>query len=710
LRASWAAFCWRSRWASLKTSPLRKILQARAILVDKAHALESRGRPDLAIQIWQQILLSDPRNTEALAGLAKDFKLIGSIDKSSEALDRLRRINPNDPNIPKIEALTSSSSQSGQLRHAGELTRQGKTEDAMRIYRGLYGDHPPDGDIALAYYQTLYGTANGKQQAIAATRGLADRHSTDPRYAVALGVMLTYDTRTRAEGIRILKTHQNDSDAQAALRQALIWNSANPATAPELRQYLKEHPQDTKIAGQLKENEQKLAQMNFGIARTPAERAAFSALNAHKADEAERLFAALIAQDPKNGRVTVGMGFLRMQQNNFAGAISYLTQAEEDGYKSADVEDALAASRFWFAMGEATRAFDNNQLEVAAGRYQAALIMRPKSPEALSGLAGVLTKQQQYASAAGVYEQLVKIQPDSPPAWRGLFLAYARDNRNQRALDLSLRIPAPVKAALDKDPEYLRTLATIYKAEHRDADAQRVLVLALSLPFPNNGATLKTDTKLEYAGILMEAKRFEQASALYAQILNDDPANLPAWMGMISAHHQLGQDTQAVADVQKMPPAAYQAAIADPDFLQLLGAIYQQANQLEVAQGLLERAVKEQTAAGRQPSVALQLQLAGIYLARSNTALAYNLYQEILRLHPDRVDAWKGLMDALLATNRNGEALKQLVLIPEPIRKQLDADIDFLQSEASEHLDLAAVQRKMTFLRRAASGLSLRTL
>ena len=54
--------------------------------------------------------------------------------------------------------------------------------------------------------------------------------------------MLTYDARTRAEGIRILKEHSQDPDAQSALRQALVWDSANPASAAELRQYLKNHP------------------------------------------------------------------------------------------------------------------------------------------------------------------------------------------------------------------------------------------------------------------------------------------------------------------------------------------------------------------------------------------------------------------------------------------------------------------------------------
>jgi hypothetical protein len=32
----------------------------RTILTAKAHALEVRGRPCMAVQLWQQILLSDP--------------------------------------------------------------------------------------------------------------------------------------------------------------------------------------------------------------------------------------------------------------------------------------------------------------------------------------------------------------------------------------------------------------------------------------------------------------------------------------------------------------------------------------------------------------------------------------------------------------------------------------------------------------------------
>jgi tetratricopeptide (TPR) repeat protein len=439
----------------------------RELLVEKAHALEARGRPDMAIQLWQQILLSDPKNTESLAGLARDLKLIGS-DKATEALNRLRAVNPNDPSIPKIQALASTRAESAQLSKAGELARQGKVDDAMRIYKQLYGDRPPDGDIALAYYQTLYGTGgNAKQEAVTAMRALAERNPGDPRFAIELGVMLTYDEKTRAEGIRVLREHPKDSSAQTALRQALIWDSANPASAAELREYIKEHPQDTELSGRLKEDESKLAQMNSGIARTPAERAAFAALNAHHLEDAEKRFTQLLAEDPKNGRAAAGMGFLRMQQNNFGGAISFLSQAESNGYKASSVENALATSRFWYVMGEASQAFDDSQFDVAAAKYHQALGMRPHSPEALNGLAGLLTKQEQFTGAAAVYEQLVKIQPNSADGWRGLFLAYARDNQNQKAIAVQARFPASVKVALTRDPEYLRSLATIYQGRYQ---------------------------------------------------------------------------------------------------------------------------------------------------------------------------------------------------------------------------------------------------
>jgi tetratricopeptide (TPR) repeat protein len=654
------------------------------LMVEKGHALEARGRPDLAIEVWQQVLLSDPKNVDSLVGMARDLKLTGS-DKAIDALDRLRKVSPNNPDILKIEGLASTHAESAWLRQAADFAKQGKNDDAMRIYRQLYRDRPPDGDIALAYYQTLYGTANGKPEATAAMRALAQRNPGDSRFAVELGVMLTYTQTTRGEGIRLLKEYSKEQIAQAALRQALVWDAANLSSVPELRDYLKDHPEDTELAACLKENETKLAQMNTGIGRTPAERAAYAALDAHHLDDAENRFTAILDEDPANGRAAAGMGFLRMQQKNFADAINYFTRAVQNGFKERVVEDAMAAAHFWNVMADATEAMKGNRLDIAGAMFQEALGIRPHSPEALNGLAGTLTKQQQYAQAALIYDQLTRVQPDSTDGWRGLFLAYAHDRKNDQALAVEERIPASVKAALAKDLDYLSKLATIYQAEDRTADAQRVFAEALALPFPNNGTTLKADTKLEYASIFMQVRRYDQAVTLYTQLLSDDPGNLSAWMGLLRAHHEMGQVAQAIADVEKMTPAVHQSALADPAFLILLGSIYQQAGQYEVAQGLLERAAKMQIAAGSQAGLQMQaqLQLAGIYIERNDTVHAFAIYQQVLKSNPDSTDAWKGLIAALEATDRNAEALQQLSLIPTAARRQLDADIDFAQTESA---------------------------
>src|ERR1019366_7752209 len=174
--------------------------------------------------------------------------------------------------------------------------------------------------------------------------------------------------------------------------------------------------------------------------------------NHHRLDEAEKRFTALLAADPQNGRMAAGMGFLRMQQNNFGAAIGFLNQAKQNGYASKAVDDALATSHFWYTMSQASQAFQDNQLDVAEAKYREALGMRANSVEALMGLAGLMVKAQHYAAAAALYGELTKLQAGSTEAWRGLFLANARDGKNEQAIAVSERFPAGVRAALNKDP------------------------------------------------------------------------------------------------------------------------------------------------------------------------------------------------------------------------------------------------------------------
>jgi tetratricopeptide (TPR) repeat protein len=679
-------------------------------LLEKAHAFEARNRMDLAAQTWQQVLLAEPKNTEALAGLARAAKLAGNTPLAETYLDRLRAISPRDPNIARVQTMMSQQGRTEQLTQAAKFSELGQYAQAMEIYRQVFGDVPPPGDWSLAYYETESATDDGRAHAIAGLRALVEKYPADSRYQIALGRILTYNPKTREEGRRLLERHPDDPHAVEALRQSLLWDSQNPASAAEIRAYLMKH-KDVQLATALRNQPKRGA----GYApRTPEEiaaaardraqsaqlAAAYKALNSRHIEEAEKRFKEILANEPHSGRALAGMGYVRMQQSNFGGAISFLEQAQEDGAHDAGVAKALDDARFYYTMSEGAVALNENDLTTAEKQYQAALTMRPASPEALEGLGGTLMKAQQPEFAVQVYERYVKLKPGVPDGWRGLFMAKYGAGNAAGALVTERAIPPAIHAQLMRDPEFLRTLASAYSAVGRDADAQRVLRSALDLPFPAGARGVKVETQLQYAGLLQQANHLDQAAGLYRQALTADPANASAWEGLVRVQHAMKQDAQALQTLQTMPATVFSVAMRDPGFETTVASIYQSQNRLDVAQSILEKAVAQETEAGMKPSLAVETQLAGIYLAQNNTRQAYPLYRQILSENPQLTDAWKGLLATLHTSGRDQEALAEIQQIPPDVRRTLENDVAYLQTVAAVYSALGQPQESMVFLTR----------
>jgi len=682
------------------------------LLLDRARNFEAKGRIDLSAQLWKQVLLSNPRNTEALGGLARAAKLDGDTEQMNEYLARIRTINPSDPNLARVEEMVAAQGHQQQLDDAGNLAKAGKYSQSMDIYRQIYGTSPPPGEMAIAYYETEAATPSGRPHAIAGLRALIEKYPRDSRYQIVLGRILTYDNKTRHEGQEMLAKHPADPEAVDALRQSLLWDSQNPNQAEAIKQFLATH-KDAQLAGALHNLDLKRA-ASQPVAMTPEEKAAaeaerqraveeaaaYKALNAKHLDEAETRFKAILEREPDNNSALAGMGYVRMEQQNFGGAISYMTQAIQDGSKDPGLDKALADSRYYYAISEGEASLNENDLVNAEAQYRSSLEMRPNAPEGLLGLAGTLMKAQQPEAALPIYAQYIKKEPTDIEGWKGIFTAQYQAGHPQAALDTEKKIPAAVHAKMMKDPDFLRTLASCYMAVGRDADAQRVLKSALDMPFPENGKGMKVDTQMQYADLLQLGNHMDQAAGLYRQVLAEDPANVSAWQGLVRIEHEMGQDAAAVQTLESMPPGSYDMAVKDAGFLSTLAAIYDKQNQLEVAQGFLEKAVAIETSAGQAPSVPVELQLADIYMKRGNSQQAYALYRQVLMTHPDRVDGWKGLMNTLHATGHDREAVAQVQQIPLDVRKQLEQDPEYLQTMAGVYDSLGEPTQAAVFLHR----------
>lgn len=690
---------------------------ATQVLLEKAHTLEVRGRMDLAAEAWRQVLLAEPDNTEALSGLARAAKLSGNGQLASTYTEHLRTINPNDPGILQAEKVVADDVRGAQLQQAGKYAQAGQYAQALDIYRKVFGETPPPGDWALAYYETEAATEVGRSHAVTGLHALVERYPADARYQIALGRILTYNPKTRAEGRHYLEKHPSSPPAMEALRQSLVWDAENPSSGPEIRAYLAKH-KDPQLAEALR-NQPKvtpkaaasLDKGDFAAADDNSEgtasrargrevEGAYKALNGKQMEEAEARFKVILATDPENAPALAGIGYIRMQQSNFGAAVSFLEQAKQNGAKDAGLDSALATAHFWFTMGEASTALDENNLTIAEQQYQAALTMRPNSPEALEGIGGTLLKAQQAEAATRVFEQLVKLKPSYAGGWRSLFQSYYGAGNAPQALLTERRIPATVHAQLMRDPEFLRNLASAYSAVGRDTDAQRVLRSALDLPFPADSSGLKIETQLQFAALLQQANHIDQASGLYRQVLAADITNTGAWTGLIRAEHAMKNDDHALQTLQSMPPATYEGAMRDGGFQSTVASVYQGANKLEMAQQVLEHVVAQQTAANQKLSVGLELQLAGVYLARNNMQQAYPIYRQILVENPDRPDAWKGMLSALHGSGHDQEALAQAQQIPAGLRQQLEADPEYLQTIGAIYNGLGQPRQAMMFINR----------
>jgi tetratricopeptide (TPR) repeat protein len=722
-------------------------------LLDKAHALDVRGRIDLAEQTWQQVLLTDPRNTEALAGLARSAKLNNSPVLAKSYLERLRAINPNDPNIALIESMGTKQDQQSQLQQAAKLAEAGKYDAAMIVYRRVFGPAPPPGDWALAYYETEAATEDGRAHAVAGLRALLDKDPGNVQYRIGLGRVLTYDPATREEGREYLASFPNDPKAAEAFRQSLLWDVANAAVAPQIRAYLAAHP-DPQLAAALQSGQQPAAkgptfhtpaptpvapipaqvstpkavtapamaapkappaaapapaparapspaESTDGAARArSAEMAAYEALNANHLDEAEARFKALLAADPRDPTALAGIGYVRMQQGNFAGAIGFLEQAKQYNDKDKGLASALDTARFWFVMGEGQRALNANDLTTAEKLYRAALELRPNSIDALEGLGGTLIKARQPGPAIPLFQRAVAADPASVPGWRGLFIAQTQSGNAPLALVTDKQIPASVHTQLMSDPLFLTSLAAAYSAVGQPGDAQKTLETAIELPNPAGARGAKSDTQLRLAELLASSNHLDQAEPLYAQAAADDHESAAAWQGLVRVQHALGHDPDALKSVESMPPATYAEAMRDPAFVIVVASVYEAGKKFDEAQQLLQKAVSQQTDAGQKPSPALLMQLADLYGQRGAPQLASPFYQQVIRDDPGRTDAWAGLVSALHAAAHDKEAADQIKTVPPQVRAQLETNDAYLETMASVYQALGRSREAAPYLNR----------
>jgi tetratricopeptide (TPR) repeat protein len=344
------------------------------ILLAKASSLELRGRIDLAVQNWRKVLLVDPNQTEALTGLARSARQNGQFEEERSFLDRLRRIDPRDPQIEAVEKVHVFTPEEGiRLDEAGRLAMEHKPDEAMKIYREVLGDQqPPPGRWAEPFYETEAASTGGRERAISQIRQLCAANPNQVEYRVWLATALTYDPKTRMDGLRMFESIKDPGaveQARVQWRQALLWEKENPDALVPIEAYL-QHYSDPDLK-------------------------------------------------------SIAAAFHAKQQEDIACADN------ERGFKALRSKD-MERRRQALLRFSASRPMTRTPLP-AAPRFQQVLNQAPNSTDAMAGLGFVWLNEEKFDEAEKLFEQALKLDPARKDIDEGYHLNYAQFERTAGA-------------------------------------------------------------------------------------------------------------------------------------------------------------------------------------------------------------------------------------------------------------------------------------
>lgn len=421
-------------------------------LTEQARFWESKGRSDLAVAAWKRLLQLDPRNTEALAGLAQ-FELDSNRPEAARAIAEELKKQPqaNRDAIKRIENATVQKSLNTKLLdQARAASRAGKLDEAVVLYRQLLEGRTLTGSIALEYYQTLGGTTSGWEEA---RKGFERLYTEDPgnsAAALAYAQHLTYRAATRREGIRLLadlaRKPQTGSSVLDAWRRALIWLEASRSDTSLFQAYLHIQPNDVAIKARIASLNQVSAPKPLD-ARSVALRDGFAALNIGDVGEAEKRFEGLLGSGPKNPDALGGLGVVRLKQERFPEAEKLLAEAMRlSGNRKWD--EALNSARFWQSLDDGDNAANAGDISNARRFYERAAQLDGKHARPPAALADLLVQEGRLLDAERAYRAVLTSHPKSVDVLRGLAGVLVRQGKVDEALALAEKLSDEEKEEL----------------------------------------------------------------------------------------------------------------------------------------------------------------------------------------------------------------------------------------------------------------------
>ncbi len=410
-------------------------------LFDQANYWHEKSHDDLAKESLRKVLMVDANNTQAMYLMALWAQQSGDVKTAAQWRERLASVSPQDPNLQALDnAKQLQQVPRGQLDLARQQARSGNIPAALNTWNTMFKGGEPPQSLAPEYYLTMAGDKSLYPQAVSGLRQIVTQYPQDNAARIALGKVLTYQESTRREGIDILQNMASGSkDADAALRQALLWLGPRAGDEPYYQTFLQRHPQDTDV--------QNYYRTNIGGA---AKGQGFEALNSGNTDAARSQFEQVLQANPEDADALAGMGYIAQRRGDYTAAAQYLNRAASlGGDQSAERKQQADDAAFYGQLAAAQNALKQGDMN------QALSLSAPLTQQ--SGERGIAAKlfradvqrrNKNYAEAEQTLRSVLAEQADNASARENLYYVLRDQNKTAEAQTVLRTLPASLQARL----------------------------------------------------------------------------------------------------------------------------------------------------------------------------------------------------------------------------------------------------------------------
>ncbi|EPK7576466.1 cellulose synthase subunit BcsC-related outer membrane protein [Klebsiella michiganensis] len=410
-------------------------------LFAQANYWHEKSHDELAMESLQKVLSVDANNAQALYLMALWAQQGGNLQAAAQWRARLEKAAPNSPGLQDLDSAKKMAQvPQGQLNLARQQARSGNVPAALATWRSMFNGSVPPSGLAAEYYMTMASDKSLYPQALSELRQYVAQHPQENGPRVALGKALTWREETRREGIAMLEPMASGSkEADAGLRQALLWMGPQPGDEPFYDTWMQRHPQDSEVQNYFRER-------RSGQARGQG----YADLNSGNTAAAKQQFEQVLQTNPQDADALAGMGYIAQRSGDFQAASQYLGRAADLGGEGSETRRQQAGDALFYGqLAQAQQAYKQGNISQALA-LSAPLAQQSGTQGSAAKLfrADVLRHNKDLPQAEQTLRALLNEQPQNGPARENLYYVLREQNKTAEAQSMLRTLPESLQQKL----------------------------------------------------------------------------------------------------------------------------------------------------------------------------------------------------------------------------------------------------------------------